>query len=198
MGNTNTITVVEADPSVFLIFLVWMQTCEINERAGLEGIKDDHDPDNQYPPLQLFRKWWRLVDCFILGEVILAPSFRNAAIDSLILTAREIHSRYNMTPFHKMETLGIIFEATWANSPLRRLVVDIATKYQPLDLYAQKLDVSKPDIAEFCKELAIASSIIFQASDGLVLDIPFPWAKHKCFYHDHSDLSKENRCIPRG
>ncbi|KAG4431361.1 hypothetical protein IFR05_013158 [Cadophora sp. M221] len=78
-GKTNTIALEEEDPIIFSIFLNWIYTGDIQNNEDYISIDEKPTPS----AATLKSHWMQLVQCFTLGEMLMATNFKNAIIDLL-------------------------------------------------------------------------------------------------------------------
>ncbi len=127
----------------------------------------------------------------MLGEVLLAPMFKNAVMDLLISKAKKMVRGHDIFPCH-FDDLASILGAIHSKSPLRRLLVDLFITGSCLGC-VDRLDISKPEISEFTLELAIYACELLQ-SPKATRKVFSPWRKDVCFYHDHSGKAEGRSC----
>jgi hypothetical protein len=142
--------------------------------SAMEG--EENAPDRD-------KEWIRLMDAWVLGEVLLSTSFKDAVLDAVL---------------HKLSTsistpIGMFF---WAykyssrGSPIRRLMVDSAVCYWGEDFFSRTYDgISESEqaaVVPFYQSAAVALLKWKLQPEIAKADNPTERAG-TCFYHEHGD-----------
>ncbi|KAG9244191.1 hypothetical protein BJ878DRAFT_551036, partial [Calycina marina] len=78
-GRTNTVTLADDDVTDFTIFLTWLHTRNLRQSTELNSLFGNFNTE-------LFIR--KLVDCYALGDVLLAERFQNCLMNSLIASIK--------------------------------------------------------------------------------------------------------------
>jgi hypothetical protein len=127
------------------------------------------------------REWIRIMNAWILGEVLLSTSFKDAAVDALIhkLASNNAHSKGMYALAYRYSSEG---------SAIRRLMLDLAVTWwdegAPLDVCADsELAILAPFFRRVCSALLKEKS---QPASAETTVSPTTRAG-TCFYHEHGD-----------
>jgi hypothetical protein len=124
-------------------------------------------------------EWVRLGNAWILGEVLLSTSFKDAVVDAMIhkISADECMPTFEILPIYRHSPAG---------SPVRRLMVDIAANHwSESSVTAIDTDGDPAILAE------LFQSVIIALMKRALQPRPAKKVKHPlsqespCFYHDH-------------
>lgn len=164
------------EPVIFGIFLTWILTGNLRNSGNLINNVDD---DPEVRPQQ----WKQLVDCYILGDFLQAPGFKNSVMDELL---RVLEAR-NDTAGLPRAAIEYIFKNTVHGAALRQLVLHLVHVNGTFPALEDR---------EFCYELAqyLMSDAVKHAKNPSQ-----PWKRAKCEYHEHPDQSAGYTCtnVPR-
>ncbi|KAM0459399.1 hypothetical protein ACHAPV_005586 [Trichoderma viride] len=171
-STSGSVTLQEEDPEVFEVYQHWLYFEKLpvqNDSPGLEGNIE----------------YVQLAKAYVLGEMLLDISFKNAVLDAIL-----IKSRSKASDGHRWFPVGpairCIYEGTLESSAARRLLVDMYTYHgygEWLTQWASKDDLPK----QFLLDLAIAT--LAKRPRPLASLAPKAGA---CEYHEH--LPNSNSC----
>ena len=121
------------------------------------------------------QEWARLEKCWVLGEKLLSPSFKDAVTDAAIAKCHE--SKQWPVDIHQ-----VVYRSSAGPCGMRRLLVDIAVwKWSDCTMSSRPQHV---DYMQFFFDVAVAMN---QLKHNGVKGAP-PFSKvDACFYHDHGD-----------
>ncbi|KAH7319406.1 hypothetical protein BKA65DRAFT_569783 [Rhexocercosporidium sp. MPI-PUGE-AT-0058] len=126
-GRSRVITLVEDDPKLIAIFLTWLATGDIERCPDFVEVTATPNAEAILVE-QNYAQWEQLRCCYNLGDVLLAPAFKNAAMNLLIEASETLLIGHNMFPCRTIQELETVYETTQKGSGLRKLVVDLAVK----------------------------------------------------------------------
>ncbi|KAH6711330.1 hypothetical protein BKA61DRAFT_692965 [Leptodontidium sp. MPI-SDFR-AT-0119] len=96
------------DPTLFAIFLSWLATGDIESCSEfLEGAAPPHSEVKLIE--QTYAQWEQLRRFYNLGNFLLAPSFKNAAVNLLIETSKSLLMSHNMFPCRTVQELETVY-----------------------------------------------------------------------------------------
>ena len=126
-------------------------------------------------------EWTRLVWAWILGEVLLSVSFKDAVLDALL---------HKLAPKGRYPT-GMSFLAykySSESSPFRRLMVDIAVHRWDKETMSKSIfGKEEATLAPFFQSIAVALlEWKLQPKDSKKTEDPAQW-EGTCYYHEHGD-----------
>jgi hypothetical protein len=152
-GREGVIRLEEEDPKVFSIFLAWAFGGGVQNSEDYI-IVDEKETDSEKHSSR--NHHYQLVQCYILGEKLIAFEFKNAIIDLIIKSQRSIVRKFNTTPCSSPKGICMIYANTPAKSPLRRVLIHT--------LIAGEFKIRK-------KCLSSDTSATFQCYEEFFLDI---------------------------
>ncbi|KAL2063380.1 hypothetical protein VTL71DRAFT_5185 [Oculimacula yallundae] len=182
-GKSNTITLEEEDPVIFSLFLSWLYTGDIKQNEEYKSINGKATPTDA----SLKAHWLQLVQCFVLGEMLMASSFKNAVIDLLFSKTAVRYLRTSYVILIDVNIIEEIFVGTPQGSPLRRYILEACFHTLQADhaLWAE-MSTSTPTMRDFLEDMAKYSLETAQKFKGVKIKIKCPWEKrNSCEYHDH-------------
>ncbi|PVH75302.1 hypothetical protein DL98DRAFT_350208, partial [Cadophora sp. DSE1049] len=104
-GRTNTVTLEDEDPKLFITFATWVATGSVEACSGWEVMK----------------LWHYLCRVYILGDFLGSRNFRNAIMKILIEKAGILVEAEGDITYHD-QIVPLIYEKTNPGSPLRHLL----------------------------------------------------------------------------
>lgn len=116
-----------------------------------------------------------LIKAFILGDQLSSEMFRNHIIDCLATKLSQI----SYLPTH--DTIRRTYDQTPANSPLKRLLVDVMI-HEGADDYLKDISTLPTDfVTQVTQKLLAARGTVIRGKDG-------PYYNNLCTnYHEHAD-----------
>jgi hypothetical protein len=128
------------------------------------------------------KEWPRLANAWILGEVLLSTSFKDAALDALVhkLASGNVHST---------DTFFAAYRYGSESSAIRRLVLDIAVYWwsESNQLLVDTCIFGDPEIlAPFFRSLCMAL-LKERRQPASANKTRNPTKQETCFYHEHGD-----------
>ncbi|KAH9220682.1 hypothetical protein DL95DRAFT_479405 [Leptodontidium sp. 2 PMI_412] len=107
-GRSRVIILVEDDPTLFAIFLSWLATGDIESCS--EFLEVAAPPHSEVKLIeQTYAQWEQLRRCYNLGNFLLAPPFKNAAVNLLIETSKSLLMSHNMFPCRTVQELETVY-----------------------------------------------------------------------------------------
>jgi len=178
-GRTDTVILERDDAKTFGFFLTWLVSGDVASAADFRPI---HARQGNLSPeargaaqASTEAQGDDLIQCYILGDMLQAPSFCNHIIDVMLLGCK-----VNYQAFTCLESIGYAFSNTLEGSPLRHLLVD---NYLAGNLGAPARPFSTvAGLAEFYHQLAHQAMVIDLEADPVE-----PWSKGSCYYHTPTD-----------
>lgn len=156
--------------AVFEDFLSFLYTGKVYSIVQDEGTRAGGEEE-----------FFRLGDAWVLGEMLLSSSFKDAAVDAIIhkIAADECFPSFECLPLYAQSPAG---------SPVRRLMVDIAAHYwSEASVSTLDADGDPVVLASFFQSVTVA---LLKRS---LLPKPVRKVKHPlsqespCFYHEHGE-----------
>ena len=122
-------------------------------------------------------EWNRLVDSWVLGNVLLSGSFKDAVVDAMVHQVL-----MNSVPFDIHTEL---YQNSSDSSPIRKLMVDFAVHLWDEEEISDIDTDDKPEVqAVFLRDVAVAFHKVKQLSKAEQLANPIS-SENGCFYHEH-------------
>jgi hypothetical protein len=172
-GRDGVIKFEEEDPKIFGLFLAWVFDGSIEN-------SEDYIPleytDNESKKECLKNIQSQLVKCFLLGQQLLSPDFKNAAID-LINANCKLGLQISCAVLR-------IYANTATGSPLRRLVVDTtiakASSFRPRLAPTESYETHK-----YFEEYWLESLNSFRYHAKRGIRVKACYDRDRCEYHEH-------------
>jgi len=201
-GITNTVTLEEEDLIVFGMFLTWLLDQTPENHAEYITVPNSREYELSKTTKAeiaarlrdikaLAHQAAQLIDCYILGDFLLADAFCNKVIDLLIISTKNFQTISFMTSIELTGTgVSKVFSNTSDQSPLKILLVDLFMHNTPaggLDIYN---DAEMPGLSTFFSmvaQRAIEKSVEDEAKKQLN-----PYERDACYYHIHR--TKKESC----
>lgn len=170
----------DVDPASFNCYLLWIY------RARLP-VRNEWDPDCDGWKSDALAVQSNLVKLWILADRLADARLRNAIMDEMVTATDKLELAYGFVLFHPEMTV-LVWSATTANRPLRRLILDYYVFYVSVEYVEKDVDKHHP---EFVKELMLAS---LRMVDDRCEDWVYPKEKGSCHYHEHDETTPEHEC----
>ena len=140
-------------------------------------ISGEEDEDAEFDGEKATQGWHRLIDSWILGNVLLSGSFRDAVADAMVHTVLTSN-----TPFDIHIDL---YQNSSDSSPIRKLAVDITVhKWYEEDIADIDTEVKPKVQAEFLRDVAVAFHKVKQLSKAEQAKNPIELSEGGCHYHE--------------
>lgn len=138
----------------------------------------EEDENAEFDGQKANEEWNRLIDSWILGNVLLSGSFKDAVVDAMVHTVLTSN-----TPFDIHVDL---YQNSSNSSPIRKLVVDITVhKWYEEDIADVDTEVEPKVQAEFMRDVAVAFHKTKQLSKAEQPKNPIESSEGGCRYHEH-------------
>lgn len=172
-SRTTEIALPDVHPASFRIYVNWLYTSRFNiidKTGGTQqlmpkgSVTTDHD-------------WTTLRQCFELADFLQDSDYKDALIDLFIQKMTDENKYFEELP-------NFIYPLTHAQSPARKLAVDVAVKMWNVETYQR---VGKADYpAEFLADVVtkLGSRIRFEMINEHGADVFFEDVE--CEYHEHT------------
>jgi hypothetical protein len=193
-GLDGVIELEEVDPNIFRIFLAWAFDGNIKNSEDYVIVKDkDENVDSWQDSSE--NRHFQLVNCYLLGQLLLAPDFKNAVMDLIIESYKFHPNHFDTVPRLSWQDICEDFKNTLPGSPLRTSLLDtvIATgelgfhddifldsHYQPSKVYEEYL----VELFNRVRAEVRVNGRHFKP----------PWARDRCDYHDHPGKPSSYSC----
>jgi hypothetical protein len=172
----------DVDPASFNCYLLWVYRDRLPVRNEWDLDCDGWEDDALAVQSNLVKLW-------ILADRLADSRLRNAIMDEMV-TATDKLNEVEVSGFvlFQPEITVLVWSATTASRPLRRLILDYYVTY----VFARDVekDVDKHH-TEFVKELMLAS---LRMVDDHCEYWPYPIKKGRCHYHEHDETAPEHEC----
>ena len=146
--------------------------------SGEEDEDADFDEDAEYDGMKGNEEWNRLIDSWVLGNVLLSGSFKDAVVDAMVHKVL-----WNSVPF---DIHMVLYPNSSDSSPIRKLVVDITVhKWYEEDIADVDTEVEPKVQAEFMRDVAVAFHKTKQLSKAEQPKNPIESSEGGCRYHEH-------------
>jgi hypothetical protein len=96
-GHEGVIELEQADPKIFSIFLAWAFDRNIENSEDYIIVKDKDEDVERWEDSSV-KRHFQLVDCYMLGQELLAPDFKNAVMDLIIKSYKFHHEQFHCIP----------------------------------------------------------------------------------------------------
>jgi hypothetical protein len=183
-GVESVIELEHVDPKIFGIFLAWAFDRSIENSEDYIIVKDKDDVESWEYLSE--NRHFQLVDCYILGQKLLAYDFKNAIMD-LSLKSYQFHSKkFHCIPGTSWEEICKDYRNTPKGSPLRRSLLDTVLATAELGFYDGDLLDENYQPSEAYEEYLI--DLFNRARDQVPeysRKFKTPWARESCHYHEH-------------
>jgi len=182
-GRINIVTLAEDDPTIFAIFMTWAVHGYL--KTGDEYIRVSSTTNMD--KVSTKQRYTQLLQCYVLGDSILAETFCNVIINQLIMHNRIISRKFGLVAGGNGDDISFVYSSTDTGSPLRRLLVDnfgstVTDKFQ-------MADINTPGIPEFYFDLA--RRLVAVRCGKPLLET---WRNDCCAYHIHRGKPKGYSC----
>jgi len=162
-SGQQTVELLEHDPELFELFYHFLYTGQIFSAEEGDGRAVCGDTEFQ-----------RLIRAWLLGDQLASTSFKDALSDALLL---KLHSDGRSPLGLQVE----LYPNSTGPSGMRRLLVDLAAGYWPVDVMEQRIEKRKEMYpADFLYDLAVV--LMRARSPQKEKQLP---ATPTCEYHDH-------------
>jgi hypothetical protein len=182
-GKINTVTLEEHEPSVFSIFLTWLELDDIEKAPVLKEIptlyKEKHS-DLVYVH--------HLLKCYVLGDFLLAEEFQNSVMDLLIAKCQISFKSFKVCTGLDPRSVSYVTFNIPADSLLRRMLYDYW-----VELLGHENTMKDEIPKEFYHQLFIY--VIVAYGQGRKLEAP--WRKDRCSYHSHRGQPDQYSCTKK-
>jgi hypothetical protein len=190
-GREGVIELEQADPKIFSIFLAWAFDRNIENSEDYIIVKDKDEDIKSWEDSSTDRHC-QLVDCYILGQELLAADFKNAVMD-LIIKNHKFHTKqFCSISATSWQDICDDYGNTPSGSPLRRSLLDtviaigksgfhdndfLDPHYQPSKVYEEYL-----------------IELFNRARPSVNGRHRAPWERDRCDYHDHPGKPSSYSC----
>lgn len=136
------------------------------------------DESAKYDAEKGSEEWDRLVDSWILGNVLVSGSFKDAVVDAMV--------HKTLTNSVPIDIHMDLYQNSSDSAPIRKLVVDIAVHIW----YEEDIATLDPDDepklqAKFLRDVAVAFHKVKQLSKAEQAKDPIESSEGGCHYHEH-------------
>ena len=176
-GRTRTITLDDQDPDIFAIFASWLLNGDLSKASSFVELASEGDARET----SLRQRWTQLCQCYVLGDFLQAPDFKNTVIDHLLLNKRLQAEETNKISGTRPMDIKMVWANTIPGSPLRQMILDHSVSNGK----GQSLATQAPcvEFHEYFCELAS----LFQEKRSQGRGSVKPWEKDICCYHEHPE-----------
>lgn len=178
-GKSRTVTLEDQDPDVFAIFVTWVLTG--NVKSSTKFIEVQSSESEEVKAIRLPLQWNQLAKCYVLGDFLQAPGFKNAVIDMLLYNMQLYHNDCELLAGWSSDQINYIYSNTTAGSQLRRIIVELVAD-RGGNPYVRHVD--------YLYELAELTMKKYHA--GTARHTPF--SKPRCTFHEHPDQPAGYTC----
>lgn len=163
---------------LFSLFLAWAFDGNIENSEDYIVVKDkDEDKESWQDSSE--KRHSQLIDCYLLGQMLLAPDFQNAVIDLII-------KKFNCIVGASHQQICKIYGNTTKGSPLRSSLLHTLIANGPPDDHYEDFEhpLCEPsrDFEVYLLEYAIYTRRYVVEDLGRH---KAPWERDRCDYHDH-------------
>jgi hypothetical protein len=192
-GREGVINLDEEDPKVFSLFLAWAFDGSIDASEDCI-IVDGIDAKNR--ERSALKRHRQLIDCFLLGQKLLAHDFKNAAMDLIVKSYELCHQEFNTIPALS-PGVAYIYANTSPCSPLRRSLVDTVLAKSAADFFTIGVSRDGHEPSKYYEEYLIEVLAVarpFVVSRKFVIIPKACYEKDPCVYHEHPGKPSDYIC----
>jgi len=141
-------------------------------------ISGDTDESAGYDAEKGSEEWDRLVDSWILGNILVSGSFKDAVVDAMV--------HKTLTNSVPIDIHVDLYQNSSDISPIRKLMVDIAVHLWYEEEIADLDTEEEPEVhAKFLRDMAVAFHKVKQLSKAEQAKNPIESSEGGCRYHEH-------------
>lgn len=138
----------------------------------------EEDKNAEFDGEKANEDWNRLIDSWILGNILLSGSFKDAVTDAMVHTVLN-----DNIPF---DIHGDLYKNSSESSPIRKLAVDITVHKWYAEEIADLDTKEEPEVhANFLRDVAVAFHKVKQLSKAEQEVNPIESSEGGCHYHEH-------------